>query len=346
MATRKKSKSSKTTAGAARKGKIGRPRQPGPIARWWYGLDEPARRRVRARAAWLILLLASIGPAIWGLRQMRREVLAGPLVTRDFEVRVESAPRWMPAEVVAQLESAFTPRQMTFHDEHLTQRIHELARANPWTRKVIRVEKRRRRTREAGLVGVRADWREPLAKIITLDSRGERVAWYVDAQGVVLPFRQVPTRVRPGSGPEGRNVYLTETSPRRYDPQVRSLPYIRIYNVAGQPPEVGQPWPGQDVQDALRLANLIMTLDWWNLGYHWQIDLANYSRKRELTMTVIDQAGRETFIEFGHFPRIKGDWKLTPEKKMRNLTEIYRSRDGQLTSLGRIDLRFQAPDVR
>jgi hypothetical protein len=345
MATRKKTKSSKSKSSGG-KGKIGQPRRPGPIARWWYRLDEPARGRVRARAAWLILLLACIGPAIWGLTQMQHEVLAGPRVTRSFEVCLKSAPRWMPAEVVKQLERGFTPDQMEFHDTQLTQRVYELARDNPWTREVIRVQKLRRRTHQPGLVLIRAEWREPFAKIITLDSRGERVAWYVDAQGVVLPFRQVPTRVWPGAGAEGRNVYLTETSPRRYDPQVQSLPYIRIYNVSGEPPEVGHQWPGQDVLDALRLANLIMKLEWWDRGYRWQIDLANYARKRELTMTVIDQAGRETFIEFGHFPRIKGDWKLTPEKKMRNLTEIYRNRDGQLTSLGRIDLRFQSPDVR
>jgi hypothetical protein len=88
-----------------------------------------------------------------------------------------------------------------------------------------------------------------------------------------------------------------------------------------------------------------MKLPWWT-RYHWQIELGGYDRKGNLSMRAIDAAGRETYIEFGHFPRIKGDWKLSPEKKMQHLNRIYRELDEKLTHKSEIDLRMPVPDVR
>ncbi len=343
MARKKKTTPRKSSPPVSSKKKIGEPKSPGPLARWWYRLDEPDRRRVRVRAFWLALLAVSIAPALWGLSEMEHHVLADRRTTRDFRVELVSTPPWMPPEVVAQLRAAMTPQDAQFHDKDLARKVYTLARSNPWIQKVKPVRKELDSAgRQQGIVQVEAEFRAPFAVVVHLDSRGMERYSYVDDSGVVLPANQVPVAA---FKVDGQRRYYTQHNRPRYQPDAQLVPYVRIYDASGAAADPGRTWPGEDLQDALRLAGLIMRLDWWQ-RYRWLIELGDYSQKRQLSFRAMDSAGREVYVDFGHFPRIKGDWKLSPEKKMENFRKIHDDLNGQLTSRREIDLRLPTPDVR
>ena len=332
----RKAAGEKTASGTTR---IGTPREPSALGRWWNRLDEPARRQVRARLIWAVLALTAAPFAVVGLHRLEQKILAGQSgpITRGFVVRLQGVPEWMPQSTIAEIEAALTPPTQ-FNDASLARQVYERAVADPWIAQVRIVRKHRGQDAGPGIVTVEADFRRPYASISWLDSRGETFECYCDPTGVLLPDRQVPKAAVDGC--------YTTSVPVAANGVVRPVPYITVYGLQQPPPAMGRRWEGDDLQAALGVIELLQ-----QRPYYDQIrivDVSNYMGRRNSQaseIVLVAQQGQSgpTYINFGRLPRINGDYVIAPDRVMGNLDSIYRANGGTLLGLGLVDLRFDPP---
>ncbi len=351
---RKSSRTSKPTTNdktASGRKKLPSPKAPSPIGRWWNHLDEPARRRVRARIGWAMLFLLAAVPVTIGLARAHENILSGRTgpVTRTFTVRLADAPYWMPRSVVDQIEAQLIPSDAGFNDRDLARRVYGKAEASPW---IVRVGKVRKHPPESsagvGLVTVHAEYRRPFARILWPDSRGEDLYFFTDRTGVVLPAGQVPVFRGPKTPdrPQGPFFTASEALP---DVQLKRLHYVTIGGLASQSVTPGQRWQGQDLQAALQVVKGITGR---RADYYPQIhivDVSNFQKRRDQRLPEIVLLAREgrsatTRIAFGRLPRVNGDYVVPVSRKLDNLAEIFEANGDSLLGIGGlIDLRQDPP---
>lgn len=288
-----------------------------------------------------VIVAGAVGGAMHVLEQ---RVLNGEVATVPGEMRVKLAarPDWMPESLAARIAATFLPPSPRYYDQELTERVRRRAEANPWVRRVIRVEKYPTDDPQVATVEVEAEFRMPFAA-----APAEAALAYVDAEGVRLPAEQVPkwaskSRTRPGDAPE-TTFYLSrdDAPPGRALSRVH---YVVIGGLAAPSPPVGQRWEGDDLAAGLRLIALIS-----GRPYAWQItavDVRNYDgrvSRSEPHLRMYAQQGRSrrTDIRFGRFRAPEGDYNVSPARKLSYLDEYVDDHGGRLAGMNRyIDLQY------
>ena len=296
---------------------------------------------------WAGLTVLLGGVAVGALHVLEGRVLAGRTASVPAETRIKLAarPNWMPESIAAQIAATFLPPSAKYYDKDLPDDVRRRAAANPWVRRVIRVEKYLAdpaKHPRVAIVEVEADFRMPVARVPAAPSFA-----CVDAEGVRLPSEQVPkwastSRARPGGTPQ-TTFYLTrdESPPGRALSRVH---YVVVDGVTAPPPPLGQRWEGDDLAAGLRLVALISSKP-----YAWQItavDVRNYGGREsqsEPHLRMYAQTGRtrRTDLRFGRFRAPEGDYNVRQGDKMSYLDEYVADHNGQLAGVNRyLDLRY------
>ncbi len=293
--------------------------QPGPIARWWWGLGTEGRRSI-ARAALTALFVVAVGLAgLWGLDRLRAYVYRQPLLAGS-EARIElvDAPDWMKPWLTEQIKAELlgAPAAWT-HDSQLAERVYQAALRCPWVRRVERVEVVRTPAGPGdgqlrdGCVRVIAQWRQPVALARQADGGGEQ---YIDAEGYVLPKAQVWSQRLP-----------------------------LIVGLAQAPPAPGMPWHGEDLQAGLELLARLEVRPWYD--ELTAIDVTNHDNRRnryESAIELVAVRGQAvTRVRFGRWP-MDGVPVGEPsiERKLGNLDGFCARNANRLAGQYNLDLRF------
>ena len=290
----------------------------------------------------LVVIFGAVIGVVAGLRALERRVLAGQVGKLPQAVALtcdDNATDWMPEELGQQIREDLLPEGSRYNDDSLARAVCERAQANPWIAQVQDVTKRLGPDPRIGEVVLKAEYRQPAARVQISDH-----TWlYVDAQGYRLPD-EVPTfrgQVRLGNRVVER-WYFAATAPAGAEP----IHYIDIIGVSTPPPAIGQKWEADELADGLRLAGLLRRYTWQNQVA--TIDVRNYEGKLDpngpwLQIVAKAQTGNMN-VAFGHFPMPHGDWEISTEDKLSGLDSFVRKHNGPVK--GTIDLRPANPRVR
>jgi len=282
----------------------------------------------------LVVVFGAVIGMVAGLRALEGRVLAGQVgpVPHAVHMAHDNMPDWMPDELGEQITRDLLPEGSRYNDAGLARAVCDRAQANPWIAQVQDVTKRLGPDPRIGEVVLKAQYRQPVARVQTSDH-----SWlFVDAQGYRLPD-EVPTyrgQVRQGKGVVER-WFFASNAPTGAVP----IHYIDITGVSTPPPAIGQKWDADELADGLKLACLLQRYSWQNQVA--SIDVRNYEGKLDpngswLQIVARAEAGNMK-INFGHFPMPHGDWEISTEDKLSNLDSFVRKHNGPVK--GTIDLR-------
>lgn len=329
-----------------------RPKGPSPLRRWWEGMPDERRRRVRRAAMRTSLVLAGLAILTAGAKGLESAVLR-TIPRTDPEiiyVQLRTIPAWMPKTLSRRIAESVAPRGLRFDDPGLTARAHELAVASPWIQTVHHVEKRRARDGLKAFVEVSVDFRRPTAKVQHRDLKGYV---YVDGGGVVLPDSisdpRIPRwRVKVRGAESGTDRWSTYTRrdeiPANLRRHAERAFYPIVQGVEPLPPAPGCGWAAPDLADGLRLLELTSKRD-----YRDQItvvDVRNHGGRLlptdpHLRLYAQVGKGRVTEVRFGRFPAAPGDFVVPPDRKLSRLDRWVAEHKGRLADTRAwIDLRF------
>ncbi len=287
---------------------------------------------------WVVMLSAVVVGVAAVMNAMERKVLHQRASGGAVRYRLElvNAPAWFPPSLTRNILAEITPHRMPFEDERLCREVYHLATKNPWVASVREVRRVRLKGRR-GVVRVRGSYRRAVARV----SYQNRI-YFVDAEGIVLPYGQVPQWVAQDGAT--RRCYMTRDSvPRSLKPTRKH--YILIEGVQTVPAVTGQVWDADDLTAGLQLIKLISTRRY--ADQITVVDVRNHAQRisenePELRMYAQQHRGQPTDIRFGRFPHPDGgDWVVSPERKMKYLDEYVSDQGGRLAGVHRyIDVRF------
>ncbi|HPS53843.1 MAG TPA: hypothetical protein PLK08_09850, partial [Phycisphaerae bacterium] len=202
----------------------------------------------------MILLLAAGVLAAVLFCEMQRKMLS----MRQEKVKVcygvvfleDDVPAWMPPQLLQIIRDEISPAKLDFNDEKLCPKVLALAKKNPWIRKIKEIRKIRK-GEKIGQVLVSAEFRRPFVRVSY-----NHMNYFVDDEGVLLPARQVPQWK---AVVDGEVFYYID--PEDIPVAVRPLleRFMIICGAEAPAPQVGQKWPGDDIQAGLKLAKLVTT---------------------------------------------------------------------------------------
>jgi len=306
------------------------PRAARPLLRW---------------AGWAGPCLVLAAAAVAGLKLLERRVLSMNAAGGGGAAAVclTAAPQWMPPSVARRIAADLTPPHARLSDADLAREAAALAAGHPWVRRALNVHVRVLNDGR-GAIDVTAEFRRPVARV----RRGGDFA-YVDAEGFVLPPRQVPQYVVGFHDRQGNLVrQITYAAAAEVRPEwrraARRIHYVLIEGVDGEPPAPGRRWDAPDLDDGLRLVELVRSRPF--LAQVTVADVRNHggrvSRSEpELRLYAQIGRGRPTEIRFGRFPVGSGDFVISPERKMSYLDAYAADHGGRLAGFhDYIDLRF------
>ncbi|MCJ7543340.1 MAG: hypothetical protein MUP47_02050 [Phycisphaerae bacterium] len=318
----------------------------------WPGWDGRRRRhRLRRASVWLLGLAAVVAGAWVGLKRLERYAVgrgggaAGEITT--VRVAFTARPEWMPLGLARDIAQAMVPPRAKFTAQDLSGSIYRLAADNPHVAEVRRVTWHGGDQPGMAVVEIDCRFRMPIARVELSNS-----AWgyaYVDREGFRLPEADVPQWViqlaPTAAQPKGATYFFRDGDLLPTGAQVQALHYITIRGAAAPAPEVGQQWPGQDIQDGLRLVALVLTRSYANQVT--TVDVRNHdgriSRSQpHLRMYAQVGEGSVTDIRFGRFPTPGGgDYEVAPEIKMSHLDDYFLDHGKRLAGLNSyIDLQY------
>jgi hypothetical protein len=180
---------------------------------------------LRSRASALLLIggIAAAGFFVASLESKAKEVSQ-----REVKLQWVNLPMWLsdPAQAPflkqRELEAGLSEAD-SIHDPELCRRVGERLAASPWIAAIRSVQ-----AVSNGELRVEAAFRMPLALI---ENKG--MAYLVDTAGVRLPL-QMPAD------------------------QVNRRDWLVITGATGRVPQVGLPWPGDDVAEGLKLVEYLL----------------------------------------------------------------------------------------
>ncbi len=310
-------------------------------------------------AAWTAAVVASAAGAALAMRALEQQVVRGEMVRTPPRIvlRLPPRPEWMPQTLHDRIAGELDPAGASYFDASLARAVHARARRHPWIARVGRVRKGLTDDPNVAFVEVEADYRRPMA-VVDVDGFGV----FIDGEGVVLrdgfarevggrtaEVLEVPrwyVRFTRASG-GGMACYADPSAaPKAYRPHLRRYPYVRIEGLEGEVPEPGRPWKGQDVRDAIRLIERFRGERYWpqiasvDVSNHgWRLTPGDHSQP-QLRLIAQHGDGKATVVRFGRFPHPKGDWVLSPRRKLENLRAYVRAHDGRLAGVHDwVDLR-------
>jgi hypothetical protein len=315
-------------------------------------LDRSAGGHALLRGVVWLMALAVVAGGTWlGMRYLERYALgrrAGSTAEiTAVHVAFTDRPDWMPLGLASDIAEALVPPRAQFSPDDLTASIYRLAIGNPHVAEVRHVTWHA--TEEAGVAMVEIDcrFRMPIARV-DLSGTGWGYA-YVDRDGYRLPDASVPqwmVQLAPTpSCPKGANRYFRDGDPLPDGAAAHAVHYIVLRGVAAPAPPVGQQWPGRDIQDGLRLAELVLTRSYANQIS--VVDVRNHEGRishSEPYLRMYAQMGNGpvTDIRFGRFPAPSGgDYEVSPEVKMSHLDDYFLDHGRRLAGMNSyIDLQY------
>lgn len=296
---------------------------PGPLRRWWRGLDGKVRRAAIMGVLQAVLIAALVGGGAYGLLLLRRHVLVQPTFSQSAAtLDLVDRPAWMPDRLVQdirlELMGGDDQAVWTF-DPEVVRQVGQAAAACPWISVVedIHVERAAASPDDlkgsAGRIVVRAQYRKPVA--ILLDERQREHP--IDAQAVLLPAGQAGELMQ-------------------------GLP--RIVKQAAGAPRVGQPWPGPDVQSALAVLRLLEGKPYYRELVEVDVDNrrdAWAGGQSQIVLLAAHEQAR-TRINFGALPAgdLPAVGEPSLERKVGYLDGWHKMNRGRLTGPDLLDLRY------
>lgn len=281
-------------------------RPPRPRRDW--ALSPVAARRLLVGLIWLV----GVGGSVYALLAMTPHALA-LRGGESWRLEWENRPPWsdenLYARVVEPLDKlADIPRS----DPRLCARIADELKRSPWIADVQRVSKR-----ADGTVLLRATLRPQLADGMGLAVYRGR-AYRIDDSGVRLP---------------------DECDVASLDPD---RTWILIQGIRAAPPNVGEPWPGDDLKAGIKLVRFLHTYAPRALLANVRaVDVGNYDWKEDrfggrLRLMTLHPRG---VIHWGQPPGDEYDMESPAAQKMQWLLRIFEKSGGQFPDTGPIDLR-------
>jgi hypothetical protein len=201
-------------------------------------------------------------------------------------------------------------------DPELAQRVADSVGRSVWVRRVLRVTKL-----ATGVVRINCEFRTPTAWV----QRGQR-AYLVDDQGAHLPL----------AVPIGR---LDEFRPTR----AGSPNLFLIRDATGSRPSVGQVWPGQDLQAALRLCRLMNGCVWRDQVQ--AISVANYGGRQVIGEPHIVLLLGGSQVRWGRAPGEEMGVEIPAADKIAVLQGLYAEHGRIDAGRPHVDIRFSRTDV-
>jgi len=278
---------------------------------------------------WGMVISGAAAAGIWGLSRIESHLLGPDQAGQVDQVKIclPNRPLWLPVAVARRIATDCAAPDIGFYDRDLLRTIHDKALASPWVRDVRSVRKHLSDDGRVGTIEIDCEYRKPIARV-SLDltgGAGQAAVIYVDAEGVRLPTRQVPTVVArwmdEGDEPVVRTYANGRSAPG--DAHCQRVHYPLITTTLREAPEAGKAFDDPALSDGLRLRMLIDGTPYWD--QITVIDVRNHGRRLDphgsnLTMTAQIGRGRRTEILFGRFPRPGGvDVVVPTERKMNHL---------------------------
>ncbi len=308
-------------------------------------------------SVWLAVAAAMVAGTV-ALSQAEAQML-GPNrngEVAEIRIRLADRPAWLPSYVVRKVIASCRIGGRGFYDDGLVTKVHEDIAQSPWVRSVQSVRKRLCRDDRLGLIGVveiSCTFRRPVAAV-RLDDRFGRASQsvaYVDRHGVVLPYGEVPKFIAKIPDRDGRISTRTYATLQAAPPQAKvyNAHYPLIKGVMQRPPAHGEAWASRDLHAGLRLLSLLADRPYAN--QITVVDIRNFDGRisqDEAHLRMLAQIGRSkpTTIVFGRFPNPRGDWVISPERKLSYLDSYFTSHDQRLAGLnGQLDLRYDSLHV-
>lgn len=270
------------------------------VAVFWAGV----------RVAYVCLWLGMIGGTIYGLNWCRDRVLAMPQYRKSATVRLEQLPSWLNNPdhefIRQQIINAvkLDPQKDCFADDAVTAKVARGLTECKWVEQVLSVRKDER----DGIIWVKCRYSLPTAWIQQNDK-----CYLIDERGYRLPVKYPADRVAGNRMPV-------------------------ISGVAESPPEVGQPWLGDDLQAGLKEARILPARIRQQVA---AIDVENYTGRKDPQAPDIKLITQERASEifWGHAPGEEYDVELTADYKIKVLED-------NLRHCGRIDGDKAYLDIR
>lgn len=316
MARKAKAKKSKTT----RRSKPSKPSEPSALALWWGRCG--ARYTIR-----LLAVAVVIGAGLWGLIRLERHLLASREAQPAVRVALtlDEPPDWMPDSLAHEIARELTAEDDDFRDTDLPRRIYDRAVGHPWIREIQFVRRTGRNDDNVGQMQLVASYRRPIARVI---DPTDGYARFVDAEGYVLPPRQVPqwvVNVPARDGRPARQMCYLSRGEVPADRRAGPIHYIAIRGVGAPSPGIGRSWVGRDLREGLRLVQLLQ-----NRSYVNQITVVDVHDTSMLKMYAQFRRGRRTYLEFGRFPHPQADYVVPTDRKLAYLDGYVADHDGRL----------------
>lgn len=280
-------------------------------------------RRVTPRVPWplrslrLWMFVAWIGTftvIAYGLHEL--EPFAQRANTPDTVIEWVGVPEWLNdanwQHVLPELEARINLHPDTDpYDDRVCPYVAERLAGSAWVAAVRRVSKQ-----SDGRVKVRAEFRKPFAMI-----ERDGIAYLVDQEGVRLPLQYASSGLNRGG-------------------------WLAIRGVASRVPELGRPWPGDDVAGGLKLARFLYRAETAGRTPFRDeiraIDVRNFDGRKSqwagrLQLVTINP---RSYIHWGLPPGEEYDIESSAELKLAMLGELYLA-EGHLPDQGPIDLRAE-----
>jgi hypothetical protein len=252
-------------------------------------------------------------------------------------------PQGLARDIAQALVSVRTP----FVADDLAASIYRRAADNPHVAEVRRVIWHAGDAPGVAIVEIDCRFRMPVARV---DLSGTTWGYaYVDREGYRLPDSDAPQWVihlaPTAARPKGANYFFRDGDALPAGAQPLAVHYITLRGVTASAPAVGKQWAGQDIQDGLRLVELVLTRSYAN--QITIVDVRNHEGRisqsqPHLRMYAQMGNGPVTDIRFGRFPAPSGgDYEVSPDVKMSHLDDYFLDHGRRLAGLNSyIDLQY------
>ena len=256
---------------------------------------------------WLVVGWAIViggGAVVWaGADQWLRPRVAKKQTTAPLLTM--TTPDWMPKPLVDDLKHlARNTLVADPFDRTSLQATADTMAANPWIRKLIRVQRRADNT-----VEIVAEFRKPAA-LVHYAGR-----WYlVDTEGVRVSKFASSTDTKPSEA-------------------LLKLSGGAITGIVAPRPKTGQLWKGEDLSAALKLISLIHENEFANQVR--MIDAANHKGRQDAKSAhLVIQTHRGGWVLWGRAPGEEGIYEPDSQAKLKNLSRIRLAHDGRIDANG------------
>lgn len=266
--------------------------------------------RAALRLGYICLWLGLIGGSVYGLSWCRECALAMPQYKKPATVRLHPIPSWLQNPGHKYIQEAIlssvklNPEKDCFADDSVARKVATGLAESKWVEQVICVRKDEGRN----ILVAECKYSYPTAWIQQDDK-----CYLIDERGVRLP-----------------NIYAAD--------HIAGSKMPIVTGVAAAPPDVGQPWVGEDLQAGIKQAEILPAHIREQIA---AIDVSNYTGRKDPQAPDIKLITQERASEilWGHAPGEEYEVELAAAYKVKVLED-------NLRRYGRIDGNKAYLDIR